>query len=236
MALIDRLRRITMGRIEAFLDAVEDPEVVLPQLVREMADRVNDAANAEAKALSAVKAARRRLDEVTGRAARMGDGARLALEADDEETARQALAAQVDAERAVGRHRDELAAAEAACRDAAAVRTQLQRDLQTLQARQKELIARARAARRRRHAVGPDPKSLAARRRGLLDAVARMEAKVDEAEAAVEVHDRVTRTLGVGFETERVHALERDAEVERRLDQLKRQSAPRPTADPGAEA
>ena len=55
MGLISRIRRITVSRIENFLNTVEDPEVLFPQLVREMEDQVRAAISAETKALAAQK-------------------------------------------------------------------------------------------------------------------------------------------------------------------------------------
>ena len=56
MGLISRIRRITVSRIENFLNTVENPEVLFPQLVREMEDQVRAAISAETKALAACKA------------------------------------------------------------------------------------------------------------------------------------------------------------------------------------
>ena len=62
MGRISQLKTITKSRIEAFLASLEKPETILPQLMREMEEKLKEAARAEVKALSAVKADRRRLD------------------------------------------------------------------------------------------------------------------------------------------------------------------------------
>ena len=85
MGLLKRLRRITKARIEAFLDSVETPELVLPRLVAELGEKVQEAANAEAKSIGATKGAQRKLDEATGRATRLQRGAKLAIDVGDEE-------------------------------------------------------------------------------------------------------------------------------------------------------
>lgn len=220
MGLIDRIRRITAARIEAFLASVEDPEAVLPQLIAEMGAKVDQAVSAEAKALSAVKGARRRLDEATGRAARMRQGARLALAADDVETARQAIAAELEAERRAETLADQVDKAQSAYLDASTARKQLQELLSDLKTRSDDVLARARAAGRRQ----TDARALGkrrARREGLLEAVARMEEKVDAAEAETEIRDEIAQALGPDFPEQRIRELERDAEVQRRLDALK---------------
>ena len=228
MGLISRLRRITATRIEAFLDSVEQPEIVLPQLLRELADTVNQAANAEAKALTAVKAAQRKRDEAAGRAARMARGAELAL-ADgdgDVDTDGKALAGQIDAERSAETCAKRLATAQGAHLDASAVRSQLQQDLQDLETRKDDILHRAQAVRReqklRRGAASP-----AAEGKSLLDEVTRMEAKVEQAEVEIDIQDELTAAPAGFCPTEAAHGSDRDAEVARRLEALKQKHATR---------
>jgi len=57
--------------------------------------------------------------------------------------------------------------------------------------------------------------------KNILDMVARMESNVDEAEAEIEIRDEITRTLGVNFPYKRVKNLESDAQVDRRLNEIK---------------
>ena len=71
MGLINRIRRITLSRIENFLNTVEDPEVLFPQLVREMEDQVRAAVSAETKALAACKSAARDTDRIRRKLDRM---------------------------------------------------------------------------------------------------------------------------------------------------------------------
>ncbi len=213
MGFIDRLKRITLGRVEAFLAAQETPETVLPQLVEELAAKVRQSADAEAKALTAVKAAQRRCDEARGRSQRMGQGAHLALQAGDPDLARRALAAQLDAERELDAHLPPLAAAESALESARAARRQLGETLEQVKARRDELIARAKAARARQTAPP--------QRGSILDAVARMEEKVGHAEAHADARDEVARTLGPDVVERDLEELRRNAEVERRLQELK---------------
>lgn len=223
MGLISRLKRITRGRIEAFLDSVEDPELVLPQLVDELADQVRQAGAAEAKALSAVKSAQRKLDEASGRAARLQRGAELAVQADRMNMARQALAAHMEAERDVQAKQAVVDSAESAHRDANSVRCQIQAQLKDLRTRRDEIIARARAARQKKDLLKTAAKSIDAEpdAKSILAEVARMEELVDHAEAQVEVADDLRQALGPTFPDERARNLERDAEVRTRLEALK---------------
>ncbi len=56
----------------------------------------------------------------------------------------------------------------------------------------------------------------------ILDAVARMEAKVEENEAQCEIQSEIVQTLGASFPYERVRELESNVEVDRRLDDIKK--------------
>ena len=219
MGRIERLKTVTMARIEAFLASLETPETVIPQLVREMADRVAEAARAEAKALTAVKADRRRLDAASGRVERLNRGATLAVEADELDTARQAIAAQIEAEREVERCRASLETSESAYQSASGVREQLQQQLDELKLRKQDLLARVRLLRQR--VKTPDVASVQEGAAGILDAIARREMKVEEDEARAEIQDQIRQTLGAAFQHERVVELENDDEVDRRLDEMK---------------
>ena len=219
MGRIERLKAVTMARIEAFLASLEKPETVIPQLVREMADTVAEATRAEAKALTAVKADRRRLDAASGRVERLSKGAALAVKADKLDTARQAIAAQIEAEGEVERCRTCLETSESAYQSAGHVRAQLQHLLDELKLRKQDLLARVRLLRQQ-----VKTQDTAFPRRGasgILDAIARMEMKVEEQEAQAEIQDQIRQTLGATFQHERVVELENDAEVNRRLDELK---------------
>ncbi len=222
MGRIDRLKAITMVRIEAFLASLESPETVMPQLVREMAAKVAEAARAEAKALTVVKADRRRLDAASGRVERLRKGATLAVKADELDTARQAIAAQLEAEHDVEKCRARLEASESAYQSADSVRAQLQRQLEELKGRQDDILTRVRLVRQQVETSRPgEMASLQKGVGGILDAVARMEMKVEEEEAEAEIQDQIRRTLGATFQHERVVERENDDEVNRRLEELR---------------
>jgi phage shock protein A len=222
MGRISRLRLVTVGRIEAFLASLERPEDIVPQLVKEMQAKVKEAIGAETKALTAVKAERRRLDAAMGRVARLQKGAELALKAGDEETARQAVAAQLEAEGQVDRCKKVLETAEAAYNSAAAGRQQLQKTFEELKVRSGDILSRARAIRLKERIGEQLNRSITGRTGSILDMVMRMEAKLDEAEAKLDIQSQVSQTLGATFEHERVLELESDAEVDRRLEELKK--------------
>ena len=223
MGKIDRLKRITMARIEAFLDTLEKPEYILPLLVKEMACQVEEAANAKVKALSAVKGARRRLDESSGKVLRLENGAKLAVQAADMDTARQAVAAQIEAEKKLERCRAELEQAEKAYQSAVAVCTQLANNLEELKAKKTELLKQHRQQQLSKQLQEKYTLSVIESGNDLFDAIARMEEKIEQQQIQLEVQSELTKTLGIGFNEERVKKLERDAEVDQRLSEIKKQ-------------
>ncbi|KPK44197.1 MAG: hypothetical protein AMJ65_03660 [Phycisphaerae bacterium SG8_4] len=196
--------------------------MILPQLMREMEEKVREAARAEAKALSAVKGDRRRLDAGLGKIVRFKEGAVLAVKANEMDTARQAIAAQIQAERQVNKCRNDLATSESAYNSATQARKQLRQSLKELKLKQNDIVKRSREIRRELSLNEKLDSFSGGAGKSILDMVARMEAKVDEAEAEIEITDEITRTLGISFPYERVKVLESDAEVDRRLDEMKR--------------
>lgn len=221
MGRISRLRTITKSRIEAFLASLEEPEIILPQLIREMEENLKEATRAELKALSAVKADRKRLDAGLGKVGRFEKGATLAVKAGEIDTARQAIAAQIQAEKEVEKCKDSLANSESAYNSANQACAQLRQNLKDLRLKKDEMLSRSREI-RRAQSLNKKENSLSKRKsQSILDTVARMEIMVDEAEAEVDLQNEITQTLGVSFPYERVRVLESDAEVDRRLKEMK---------------
>jgi len=217
--LISRLKNITVPRIGAFLETVDDPEVVFPQLVREMQRGVEDAVKAESKAMAALKANQRRLDESMGRSIRLEKGAEMALRQGDEILAREALAEQIKADSAVDNQRLALAQSEAALRQAHEGRLHLLAQLEELKRRKKELISRARSARNLVAAYERSGKIRKAKA-AILDEVSRMQ-QGDDGNGSI---SGTSGEWNAGFDRSlegRLRAIEREAEIERRLASIK---------------
>ena len=217
MKRINRLKSITKARIEAFLGSLEKPEIIFPQLLKELADKVAEAGKAEAKALSAVKADRRRLDAAIGKTKRFEEGSQLAVKAGDIQTARQAIAAQIKAEKEQSQVRGSLEFSESAYNSAKSARQQLQQNLEELKLKKDQIIARAKSVENKK-AVNDVVRGT----ESILDAVARMESKVEECEDQIESQSEIAQTLGAGFTYERARELESNAEVDRRLNEIKK--------------
>jgi phage shock protein A len=225
MALIRRLRRITIGRIETFLASLETPEMVLPQLVRELADAVSQAARAEAKALSAVKAAQRRSDEAAGKVLRFAEGAKLAVANGDEDLARRALVAQIQSESQAESASQELQRTTEAYGQARAVRKQLQDSHNQLKKRAEDIIRRDKANRTAAKAMEARFDKVGAKGQKLLDKVARMSDAVDEKSDEIQAAAEVLGQLAAEEELGDLDELSHHAEVQRRLDSLGDQNA-----------
>jgi phage shock protein A len=186
MGLINRIRRLTVARIENFLNTVEDPEVLFPQLVREMEDQVRAAISAETKALAACKAAERDAARTRQKLDRMMRGAEVAVGKGDNDTARDAIKAQLALESDLKIQDDAVSRAGRAYEDAKSARMQIEEQLDELRAKKNEILTRARVAKTQKkieRTVSGRPRSTAS----ILDAVVRLEGKVEEAEAELEI-------------------------------------------------
>ena len=221
MGKIDQLRRITMLRIDAFLSSLEKPEYILPQLLKEIAQQVKEATDAKAKALSAVKGARRRLDEANGKVHRLEYGAKLAVQADDMEIARQAIAAQIEAEQVVKKCQNELETTERAHSAADKVCMQLVRVLGQVKTRKKEILKKHRYQVLTKQMQKKYIQSIIQPDQSILDAISRIEEKIEQQEIELQVQNELSKTLGSAFNEERVQKLEHDAEVDCRLEKLR---------------
>jgi phage shock protein A len=217
--LVSRLKRITVSRVSAFLETVEEPEAIFPQLIREMQDKVGEALNAESKAAAALAASQRRLDESTGRSIRLTKGAELALRYGDESLAREALAEQIRTDRFREDLEHTLKQSEAALRDARELRLHLQAQLEELKNRKREILARSRSVKSTAGTYGRTDRIKAAGT-AILDEVSRLEQK----EEASRMDFGQTRVSTVMFEyslEDRLRSLEQEAEIERRLDSIR---------------
>ncbi len=217
--LISRLKNITVPRIRAFLETVDEPEEVFPQLVREMQRGIDDAVKAESKALAALKANQRRLDESMGRSLRLEKGAEMALRQGDETLAREALSEQIKADSAIDNQRLALAQSESALQQAHEGRLHLQALLEELKRRKKELISRARSA-RNFAAVYERTGKIRKAKAAILDEVSRMR-QPDDGNGSVSGTSGEWNAVSDRSLEGRLRALEREAEIERRLASIK---------------
>lgn len=221
MNILLRIKRVTIGRIEQFLARVEDPEVVFPQLVEEMAQQLSKAIDAEASAMAALKRAERDAEKARQRVDRMGNGAALALTQGDEATAREAVTNQLAAEQDLERLQRQVDQAQSSVDGARTTRQYVQQQLQELRSKKDEILTRARVTKARRK-VQQTVQGSSGSADSILDAVARMEAAVEAAESELEIQQSLAgRQQGEGALERRLLELGRQAEVEHRLAALR---------------
>jgi phage shock protein A len=225
MGLFKRLHRITVGRIEAFLSRVEDPELVFPVLIKEMEDQLRAATEAEAKAQATLAGCEREIGRHEETIDKYGRGALLAVKKGDEETARQSVKAQIEAEKASELSKRNLEIAQQSLERAKASRKQIQHQLEELRAKKSEILTRARIAKVQKK-IAASVSGTVGSSDSILDAVARLEAQVEETEAELEIQASLTGegTASVSLER-KLSELDQEAQIEERLAELKRQAA-----------
>jgi len=224
MSILNRMKRVSTGRLEVFLARAEDPELIFPQLIREMEDQVRLATEAEAKALASNRALEQTQANLDAKLRKMEQGAEAALLRNDEPLAREALEAQMKLEADRERGVRALETSAAALASARAAREETQAQLRDIRAKKDELLTRARVVRTREKIQqtlsGPVTSS-----HSILDAVAAMEGKVEEREAKLSVQGELAQCGSVsGAATSlerRIDALNHAEELERRMEALK---------------
>jgi phage shock protein A len=225
MGLFKRLHRITIGRIEAFLSRVEDPETLFPVLVKEMEDQLTAATEAEAKAMATLKGCEREVSKHEETVQRYENGALNAVKQGDEETARQAVKAQISAEKSSGLSSHNLETAKVALERARAARVRIQQQLEELQMKKGEILTRARVAKTQKKIQATVSGSVGSGD-SILDAVARLEAQVEETEAELEIQQAL---IGEGTASQslesKLEELDNEAEIQKRLDELKKRAS-----------
>ena len=226
MGLFKRLHRITIGRIESFLDKVEDPEILFPRLVKEMEQQLQEATRQEATAIASVKRAELDVAQAEKRVEELGNGAQRAMEVGDEETARQAIEAQIETEKNLALCQQNFETLDSTLNLATAARKQIQEQLEELKTRKREILTRATVAKTRKKIQRTVNGSIGSTD-SILDAVARLEANVQETEAELEIQARLTGDARINPSLEKKLAeLTSNAEVENRLKELKKKVAP----------
>ncbi len=221
MGLIKRLHRITIGRIEAFLDRVEDPETIFPVLIGEMEDQLKTATEEEATAVAACKRSEIDVSKAREKVDDLGKGAARALETGDEDTARAALAAQIDSEKSLSLVQQNLETLTATMDLATAARKQIHEQLEELRVRKTEILTRSRVA-KAREKIQKNVGSSLGSTDSILDTVARLEEHVQETELELEIQARLAGDSRINPSLEKkLSELNSNAEVEERLNALR---------------
>ncbi len=91
MGIFTRFRDIVSSNINAMLDRAEDPEKMIKMMIREMEDTLVELKASCASVIANRKKIERRLDEIRGREALWDDRARMAVQKERDDLAREAL-------------------------------------------------------------------------------------------------------------------------------------------------
>jgi phage shock protein A len=237
VGFLKRVRRLTMAKINAFLDGAENPEQVFPQLVQEMREECKKAVEAEATAVAALKRRQQEHDETQAEVEKWATRAELAVGEGDDDLARTAIESQISAEKRLDANKEALANAQDAADRAREAREDLHDKLDTLERKRDEILARARAAEKQEEVQKVLAGLESDRGASILDAVARMEEKVAEAEARAGAYGDVATRMAGGDTEAKFRELERKQSVDERLADLKKKAGqlPEPESDSGQE-
>ncbi len=192
MGIFDRMGRVISSNVNALLDKAEDPKKSVDLIVDEMKEQVRAAKKEMIDAMAAEKVLRKKVEDLDAEAEKWGSRAELALKANDEKLAREAL---VQKKRVVV-DRDRAEAMRAEQRSAV---LNMKAELERMEGKQAELAARKNtlAAQMQQAKAGGGAEGLGGRSTGGAFAeFRRMEDKIEgvaaEAAAAREVDEALT--------------------------------------------
>lgn len=191
MGIFDRMGKVISSNVNALLDRAEDPKKSLDLIVAEMKDQIGAAKKELVEGVAAEKVLRKKVEELDKEAEKWEKRAELALKADDEKLAREAL---VQKKRVVG-ERDR---AEALRAEQRAAVLNMKAEMERMEAKYEELNARkgTLASQMKQARAGGGAEGLGAKATGSAFAeFRRMEEKVEgaaaEVAAAREVDDAI---------------------------------------------
>jgi phage shock protein A len=91
MGIFDRMGKVISSNVNALLDKAEDPKKSLDLIVEEMKDQIRAAKKELVEGVAAEKVLRKKVDDLDAEAEKWERRAELALKAEDEKLAREAL-------------------------------------------------------------------------------------------------------------------------------------------------
>jgi len=213
MGIFDRMGRVISSNVNALLDKAEDPHKSVDLLVDEMKDQVRAARKELVDGMGAEKVLKKKVEELDVEVEKWDRRAELALRADDEKLAREAL---LQKKRVVG-DRDR---AEALRAEQRAAIINMKAELDRMEAKQKEMEARkgTLATQLKQARAGGGAEGLGSKAGGTaFDEFRRMEAKIDHHSEEVSAAREVDDALGGGM---------KEAELESKFAQLEGRAAP----------
>lgn len=195
MGIFDRMGKVISSNVNALLDKAEDPKKSLDLIVEEMKDQLRAAKKEMVDGVAAEKVLRKKVDELDADVDRWEKRAELALKAEDEKLAREAL---VQKKRVVAeRDRAEALRAEqrAAVLNMKSEMERMEQKQQELESRKGTLAAQLKQAKAGGGAEGLGAKSSAG---GAFAEFRRMEDKIEGHVAEVAAHREIDDALRDG--------------------------------------
>lgn len=194
MGIFDRMGKVISSNVNALLDKAEDPHKSVELLVDEMKEQIRAARKELVDALAAEKVLRKKVDDLDVEVEKWDRRAELALRADDEKLAREAL---MQKKRIVG-ERDRAEALRAEQRSAA---LNMKTELERMEAKQQEYAARkgTLATQLKQANAGGGAEGLGAKPGGTaFEEFRRMESKIEHHTETVAASREVEDALGGG--------------------------------------
>lgn len=194
MGIFDRMGRVISSNVNALLDKAEDPKKSIDLLLEEMKDQVRAAKKEIVEGLAAEKMLRKKVDDLDAEVEKWERRAELALKADDEKLAREAL---VQKKRVVA-ERDR---AEALRGEQRAAVLSMKAELERMESKQQDLESRkgTLATQLKQARGGGGSEGLGAKPGGAaFEEFRRMEAKIEGHASEVEAHREVEDALRDG--------------------------------------
>jgi phage shock protein A len=221
MGVFSRVSDIIAANLNSLLDRAENPEAMLAQVIREMADGLTRAQRYAAVAIATERRLRRERDENRVQVEHWKARAGEALAANRDDLARRALARKQEHEALAKSLDDQLADAAQTAESGRTALRALERRLAEAQQKQRTLVARHRTAQVRVEVH----RQLGAGRAGFVTSEARFDRwqdrlsrSADELAAEADLHD------AAGLEAE-FDDLDRRRAIEQELESLKRERA-----------
>lgn len=192
MGIFDRMGRVISSNVNALLDKAEDPKKSVDLIVEEMSEQIRAAKKELVDAVAAEKVLRKKVDELDAEADKWGSRAELALKANDEKLAREAL---VQKKRVVV-ERDRAEAMRAEQRSAV---LNMKAELERMEEKQAEVAARKNSIASQMQAAKAGGEGLGARAPGGAFAeFRRMEDKIEGVAAEAAAHREIDEALNGG--------------------------------------
>jgi phage shock protein A len=215
MGIFNRMGKVISSNVNSLLDKAEDPGKSVELLVEEMKDQIRAAKKELIDGIAAEKVLRKQVEEKDVEVERWDKRAELAMRADDEKLAREAL---MQKKRVVA-ERDRAEALRAEQRSAV---LSMKAELERMEAKQQEYEARkgTLTTQLRQARAGGGAESLGASKPGgtAFDEFRRMEEKIDHHAEEVAAHKEVEEALTDGVN---------EVELEHKFRQLEGKEGPK---------